>query len=309
MEKFQYGQRLEFEILEILNNIKTDKSRIQYVKTSNHGNVLLMDEEVQLSTQDEYRYHEKLIHPAMSKIAVKPAARILILGGGDGCAAREVLKWTNVGSIDLVDYDSEFVETFGKGIFAELNNNSLHNSKVNCYYVDAVEYILKSNTIYDAIFIDFPDPDSEYFIELYQLVIRISKQIMHPNGVLGMHVGPVLLNEKHPTWETIGIFNNTLMRTFENLNPNIYFNTCYVPSFSNEWGFLHMVLNEKIFKNIVTDVAITDVEYRCKFWKSGSDKIDNDFQFIYARCLRVFLLRAPVIAAGFAPGNCMLERS
>lgn len=282
MEKFQYGQRLEFEVLETLNDIKTQKSHIKFVKTASHGNVLLMDDEVQLSTLDEYRYHEKLVHPVMSKIAVKPAVRILILGGGDGCAAREVLKWRNTGMIDLVDYDGEFVEKYGKCIFSELNEYSLDNPKVKCHYVDALEYILKSNTIYDGIFIDFPDPDSEYFVELYQHVIRICKHIMHPKGVLGMHVGPALLDKSHPNWKTIEVCNNTLMSTFEDLNPNIYFNSCYVPSFSNEWGFLHMVLNEKTFKNIVTDVAIADVEYKCKFWKSGSDKIDRDLCTVFA---------------------------
>ena len=278
MEKFQYGQRLEFEVLEILNDIQTEKSHIQFVKTPHHGNVLLMDDEVQLSTQDEYRYHEKLVHPVMSKIAVKPAVRILILGGGDGFAAREVLKWNNTGLIDLVDYDKEFVEKYGKGIFSELNEHSLHNSKVTCHFMDALEYILKSNTIYDGIFIDFPDPDSPSFVELYHDTIRICKHIMHPNGVLGMHVGPALLDENHQNWKTIASCKNTLMSTFEDLNPTVYFSSCYVPSFSNEWAFLHMILNEKTFKNIVTDVAIADVEYRCKFW----NKPEQDLYTMFA---------------------------
>jgi spermidine synthase len=264
MEKFQYGQRLEFEVLETLHDIKTEKAHIKFVKTSNHGNVLLMDDEVQLSTQDEYRYHEKLVHPVMSNVCVKPTFDVLILGGGDGCAAREVLKWWNVNKIDVVDYDSEFVEKIGKSI---LNKNVYSNPKVTYNCKDAIDFLNETENLYDAIFIDFPDPDNEAFVDLYVETIKKCKTVLHPDGVLSMHVGPALLDQTHIQWERIRLFRKTLLSTFENRNPTIGYSSCYVPSFSNEWAFLYLFLNNKNQKNHPTVAFyIEQVKLGCKYW-------------------------------------------
>jgi predicted membrane-bound spermidine synthase len=287
MEKFQYGQRLEFKVEEVLYDLKTDKAKISFVKTACHGNVLLMDDEVQLSTLDEYRYHETLVHSAMMKIANKPAVRVLILGGGDGCAAREVLKWINVGCVDLVDYDYQFVETFGKGVLSELNENALTNPNVQCHYTHAIQYIKNTEHIYDAIFIDFPDPDSQEYIQLYEDTIKECKNVLHPHGVLSMHVGPVILDENHPNWRTIATCNNTLLSTFEDRNPNIYFSSCYVPSFSNQWGFLQIALNERVLSTMVRNASAAAVESDCLFWDQHFSNTDKDIRNLYARCLRV----------------------
>jgi spermidine synthase len=283
MEKFQYGQRLEFEVVETLNDIQTEKSHIQFVKTSHHGNVLLMDEEVQLSTQDEYRYHEKLVHPVMANICVKPTFDVLILGGGDGCAAREVLKWQNVNKIDIVDYDSEFVEKFGKGILSTVNKNVYSNPNVIYHSKDAIEFLNETENLYDAIFIDFPDPDSEAFIDLYVETIKKCKIVLHPDGVLGMHVGPALFDQTHIQWDRIRLFRNTLLSTFENRNPTVEYSSCYVPSFSNEWAFLHLILNSKNLKNHPTVAFyIEQVEMNCKYWnkfKHGVCEYDDESSF------------------------------
>lgn len=287
MEKFQYGQRLEFKIDEILYDVRTDKAKITLVKTHCHGNVLLMDDEVQLSTQDEYRYHETLVHSAMLKIADKPAVRVLILGGGDGCAAREVLKWRNIGCIDLVDYDYQFVETFGKGVLSELNENALNDERVQCHYIDAIQYLNNTEYIYDAVFIDFPDPDSQGYIQLYEDTIKACRKVLHPRGVIRMHVGPAILDKKHPNWQTIALCNKTLLSTFADRNPNIYFDSCYVPSFSNEWGFLQMVQSERVIHSMVKNTSASIVESHCSFWDQYSTANNRDIRNLYARCLRV----------------------
>lgn len=284
MEKFQYGQRLEFEVEKVLYNLQTDKSKITFVKTYCHGLVLLMDDEVQLSTQDEYRYHETLVHSTMNKIADKISPRVLILGGGDGCAAREVLKWKNVGCIDLVDYDYQFVETFGKGILSEVNENAIHNQKVQYHSMDAIQYLNSTNHIYDAVFIDFPDPDSDVFIQLYKDTIKDCRKVLHSEGIISMHVGPAILDENHPNWHTIALCNKTLLSTFADRNPKIYFDSCYVPSFSNEWAFLQMVQSDRI---IPRNASANIVESNCRYWDQYSTTNNRDMRSLYARCLRV----------------------
>jgi spermidine synthase len=287
MEKFQYGQRLEFKVDEVLYDVRTDKAKITFVKTPCHGIVLLMDDEVQLSTLDEYRYHETLVHPVMLKIANKPLVRVLILGGGDGCAAREVLKWRNIGYVDLVDYDYQFVETFGKGVLSELNQNSLNNARVQCHYMDALQYVKNTEHIYDAVFIDFPDPDSQEYIQLYEDTIKACRNVLHPHGVLSMHVGPVILDKKHPNWKTIALCSNTLLSTFEDRNLSIYFDACYIPSFSNQWGFLQMVQNETVINSMVGTSSAAVVESDCMYWDQHQMNRDRDIRYLYARCLRL----------------------
>lgn len=277
-EKHQYGQKLSLHVTEVIKTLRTDKSNIHYLETLNHGNVLLMDDEIQLSTQDEYRYHEMLVHPAMkSNHATNP--RVLILGGGDGCAAREVYKWANVQDVTIVDYDEQFVTEFGKGYLAALNKHVYARDTLIYVCSDVIEYLNTTPPVYDVILIDLPDPDSQEMVDLYSNTIRLSKNVLKPNGVLGMHVGPALLNPNHKHWETIASFRDLLLHTFH--GKDVKFNTCYVPSFSNEWAFLHMDHRIPIYQSNPINVI-----QLCRYWNPTRDStIPLDINEIYRRRL------------------------
>lgn len=130
----------------------------------------------QLSTLDEAMYHEPLVHPAM-KLQQQPK-RVLVLGGGDGCAVREVLKYPSVEAITLVDLDPLMTE-LGKDhpVLKELNQGALSSEKVEIINTDGFIFLQKDTSFYDVVLIDFPDPNSVelgrlYSQEFYSMVHR-----------------------------------------------------------------------------------------------------------------------------------------
>ncbi len=130
----------------------------------------------QLCTYDEVMYHEPIVHPIMN-LSNNPQ-NVLILGGGDGCAVREILKYEQVKSIELIDIDQEMTN-IGKEhpIFVALNNNALNHPKVKIYNFDAYKFLEDTKQFYDVIIIDLPDPRSVelnrlYSYEFYKLCSR-----------------------------------------------------------------------------------------------------------------------------------------
>src|SRR5439155_23273797 len=110
------------------------------VTRSARGFSLFLNGNLQFSSVDEYRYHEALVHPAMQ--AAENRARVLILGGGDGLAAREVLRYRDVESITLVDLDPAMT-TLGKkfGELHELNGGSLEDPRMKVINDDALQFL------------------------------------------------------------------------------------------------------------------------------------------------------------------------
>lgn len=120
----------------------------------------------QLSTFDEYLYHEPMVHTTIG--ITKKRNNILILGGGDGCIIRELLKYDDIGKITLVDLDESMLR-LGKEhpIFKKLNNGALNDVKVNTIVADAFTYLEDCNVLYDVILVDLPDPNNVDLNKLY----------------------------------------------------------------------------------------------------------------------------------------------
>lgn len=142
----------------------------------------------QLSSFDEHLYHEPLVHPAMS---LHPAPkRVLVLGGGDGCAVREILKY-NVDKIDLIDLDPAMTD-LGKTHprLVELNQNSLNSTRVHVKNQDGFTYLEKNDEFYDVIIIDLPDPKSIELSRLYsaEFYFLVNKRL-RPNGLMVTQAG------------------------------------------------------------------------------------------------------------------------
>lgn len=150
--------------------IHTEQSPYQkIVLTQWHDDIrLFLDGHLQFASVDEYRYHEALVHPAMSLAGVKK--RVLIVGGGDGLTAREILKYDQVETVDLVDLDPA-VTRLGKRHWqlTRLNQNALHNKKITVHNEDAFQYIQKPQMPYNVIIVDLPDPREEALSKLYSV--------------------------------------------------------------------------------------------------------------------------------------------
>ncbi len=132
------------------------------------GYSLFLNGNLQFNSFDEYRYHEALVHPAFAAFG-KDAKRILVLGGGDGLAVREILKYPNVESVTLVDLDPMMTE-ISKTVPAlgELNKNSLLDARVSVINNDAFVWLDQTDAApFDVAIVDFPDPNNFALGKLY----------------------------------------------------------------------------------------------------------------------------------------------
>lgn len=189
---------------------------------------LFLNRNLQFSSFDEYRYHEALIHPLMT--FVQNPESILILGGGDGMAVRELLKYPSIKHITLIDLDAEMTDLFKKNeMLTKLNQNSLNNPKVEVLNQDAFSWIKKNKTLFDAIIIDFPDPNNFALGKLYSNTFyREVTHTLAPDGFMVVQsTSPYMAPKSY--W----CINKTLQSVgFKTLPYHIF-----VPSFG-DWGYV-----------------------------------------------------------------------
>ncbi|TNE84346.1 MAG: polyamine aminopropyltransferase [Deltaproteobacteria bacterium] len=145
---------------------------------------LYLDGHLQFSSVDEYRYHESLVHPAMQ--AAGSARRVLILGGGDGMAAREVLKHPEVRQIDLVDLDPVLTELFREQPeLAALSGHALSDPRVTVHNDDALRFLEDAEARWDVVIMDLPDPNDSGLSRLYsEAAFRLAGRRLTDQGAL-----------------------------------------------------------------------------------------------------------------------------
>jgi len=189
---------------------------------------LFIDGHLQFAEADEYRYHEALVHPALSWGDSAPRS-VLVLGGGDGLVVREILKYPSVARIDLVDLDPAMTD-LGRDFapVVRLNGNSMAASALHVHNVDAFNFVKSTGQTYDRIIIDFPDPHNEalsklYSIEFYAMV----RDILSDDGVLVTQSSSPFFSP-HTYW--------TVSETLAQVFPQVVNYQMSVPSFG-VWGF------------------------------------------------------------------------
>jgi spermidine synthase len=148
---------------------------------SGHGDMrLFLDGDLQFSSVDEYRYHESLVHPAMAG----PHARVLILGGGDALAAREVLRYDDVRSVTLVELDEAMTRlAHAFGPLRKLNHDALADPRAHVVNEDAFNWLRDTARHFDTVVIDFPDPDTAALAKLYSVEFyTMVRHVLGPDG-------------------------------------------------------------------------------------------------------------------------------
>ncbi len=189
---------------------------------------LFLSSHLQFSSRDEYRYHEALVHPGLASIA--GAHRVLVLGGGDGLAVREILKYPNVESITLVDLDPEMTQLFSKHPYLKtLNGGSLTSPKVHVINDDAFPWLQGNAEMFDFVVIDFPDPTNFSLGKLYTTAFYrlVSKHLSASALLVVQSTSPLFAPQSY--WCIV----ETLKQAGFETRPY----HAYVPSFG-EWGFV-----------------------------------------------------------------------
>ncbi|MEM9850085.1 MAG: polyamine aminopropyltransferase, partial [Bacteroidota bacterium] len=200
------------------------------VMTKNKADVrLYINRIIQFSSLDEYRYHEAL---ALVPLNVTPYPKqVLILGGGEGLLAREVLKHPAVEQVTIVDLDAEVFRLAKENKhLVKLNEDILHHPKVKTIATDAFNFLNDTPAFYDLILADLPDPSNEavarlYSTQFFQLVQnRLSRQ-----GVFATQASGVF-----HTNAAFWCIHNTLQASgFQQVYPY----HAYIPAFG-DWGFI-----------------------------------------------------------------------
>lgn len=189
---------------------------------------LFIDGHLQFAEVDEYRYHEALVHPVLSW-GNGPVRNVLILGGGDGLAVREVLRYPGVEHIDLVDLDPEMTKLGGDfAPLVRLNGNSMATDKLSVYNLDAFNFVKDTQNVYDKIIIDFPDPHNEPLSKLYSVEFyAMLRGILSDNGALVTQSSSPFFSP-HTYW--------TISKTMGEVFPQVVNYSVTIPSFG-VWGF------------------------------------------------------------------------
>ncbi|CAM5488644.1 Polyamine aminopropyltransferase OS=Streptomyces tendae OX=1932 GN=speE PE=3 SV=1 [Streptomyces tendae] len=151
---------------------------------------LFLDGRLRVRAGEERRYHEALVHPAMNG----PHARVLILGGGDGLAAREVLRHRGVRRVDVVELDPALARLarHDPGLSA-LNEHVYGDPRVRLVTGDAFHRLRSTpSATYDVVISDLPDPGLTASTKLYsQEFYGLLRRVLAPDGRLAVHAGPV----------------------------------------------------------------------------------------------------------------------
>ncbi len=195
---------------------------------------LYLNGALQFSSLDEYRYHEALVHPAM--VSVESPEDILIMGGGDGLAVREILRHDSVRSVLLVDLDPAMTRLFGgRPELSELNEESFADPRVTVVNADAFTWLQQHKAqgttaqTFDVAIIDFPDPNDYGLGKLYTTQFyKLLGSVLDDDGVFSVQ-------------STSPMFSPTAYWCIANTISYVGFRTrpyhAYIPSFG-EWGFV-----------------------------------------------------------------------
>jgi spermidine synthase len=145
---------------------------------------LYLNGQLQFSSVDERIYHEAFVHIPFS--LTNDVQSVLVLGGGDGLALREILKYQEVKSVDLVDIDSKMVELAEQAPdLVALNERAFFDKRVSTYIKDAKLFVQSNTKVYDLVIIDFPDPSNELLAGLY--TVELFEELydsLSDNGVI-----------------------------------------------------------------------------------------------------------------------------
>jgi spermidine synthase len=189
---------------------------------------LFLNSHLQFSSRDEYRYHEVLIHPGLSSIPFP--RRVLVLGGGDGLAVREILKYPQIEWITLVDLDPEMTRIFSTNpMLTQLNQKSLLSPKLHITNADAFPWIDFNTDSFDFIVIDFPDPTNYSLGKLYTTAFyrAVARHLSAQGLTVVQSTSPMFARDSF--WCIAATLKQAGLRTYPY--------HVYVPSFG-EWGFV-----------------------------------------------------------------------
>lgn len=198
---------------DVLYDSKTAHQRLRVFENGIFGRVLTLDDVVQVTEKDNFIYHEMLTHVPI--LAHGAARRVLIVGGGDGGMAREVLRHDSVAHVTMVEIDAGVVE-FSKQYLASISDGAFDDPRLDLVIADGAEFMRRDGPGYDVIIIDSTDPIGPGEVLFTDTFYGHAKRRLNPGGILVTQNGVPFLQGEELT--------NT-MRAFQALFADA---TCYL---------------------------------------------------------------------------------
>jgi spermidine synthase len=230
VEFFTPGELHAHRALEVIESSSTAFQEATLIKTHTFGKVLVIDGETQSSRYDEAFYHESLVAPAL--LAHPRPRRALILGGGEGATARDILNDRGIRQVVMADIDYNILR-FARRHLRDWHRGAFEDPRLLLLAQDAKKLVENTSAKFDLIYSDLPSPIEGgpafglYTVEFY----RRLKRILAPGGIFAMQAGPgtPLQFELHPA------VVNTLKKVFRFAGSY----TAFIPSYDMPWAFLY----------------------------------------------------------------------
>ena len=240
LEMLRPGVLSLVEIKDVIESFRTRAGQlVEVVDLEFLGRSLFMEKLLMIVFREEHIYHETLVHPVM---LTHPSPKdVLIIGGGDGGALREVLKHPSVERVDLVELDPDVVDLFRYRI-KDVSQGSFESDKLRIIFMDGRKYVQETKEKYDIVIVDVNDPRGQakrlYTKEFYAEVSRI----LRDDGIMVTHS------------EGIYYTPDAVLRIFSAVKVNFRIARLartYVPSFRDEWTFS---IGSKVYDPLEADV-------------------------------------------------------
>ncbi|PIU18925.1 MAG: spermidine synthase [Elusimicrobia bacterium CG08_land_8_20_14_0_20_59_10] len=229
VEFFTPGELHAHRAEKLLETSDTAFQKAALIRTGAFGEVLVIDGETQSSRLDEFFYHESLVCPAL--LSHRAPRTALVLGGGEGATAREILNSRGIESVVMADIDFNILR-FARKHLGAWHKGAFDDPRLRLLAQDAGKLVENTALRFDLVYSDLPSPIKGgpafglYTLEFY----RRLKKILKPDGIFTTHAGPgtPLQFDLHPA------LYNTLRRVFTTVRSY----TAFIPSYDMPWSFL-----------------------------------------------------------------------
>jgi len=245
-----------------LSNQKSPFQTVRVFQTPKYGKMLTIDSAIMVTERDEQHYHEMLVHPALQTL--KTPRRVLVIGGGDGGTVREVLKYSSLEKVVMVEIDEEVVKA-SRAHFPFLSRD-LTNPKVELRFEDGIEFVKKAlPEEYDAIFIDGSDPVGPAEGLFTESFYRNCHRALKSTGVLAAQGESPMFHEK----AFVGL-NHCLKRVFGPINSHVAL--FFHPTYPTGMWSIHVSVKGDL--NPLTSVGPSEIEnfvkqHRLHYYNAG----------------------------------------
>jgi len=280
-----------------LAHAKSDFQDVEVIQTG-FGKTLRIDDYFMTSDKDEFFYHENMIHPAgISHAAPK---RALVIGGGDGGAAEEYLKYPTMEEVVMAEID-EVVVDFCKEQLPDVHRGAFDDPRLKVLITDGKKYVEECQEQFDLMMLDLTDPfgpaEALYRVDF----LKHCKRILGPDGVLSMHLGsPVTRpNVFHRVY-------SSLSSVFSIVRPYLV----YVPLYGAIWGMATasdktdpLLLDPKSVEDRLKDRAISHLQYYNGDTHRGVFGLPNYVKSIIGQPARPITAEDPMDEPGLDPNN------